>query len=65
VVRWLGWYFVAYGLCFCAGAIAGHDLVPRLLDLIGGAGTVLLGAASLAMVPRNLRRKASMALAGK
>jgi hypothetical protein len=60
-LRWLGWCFVAYGMCFCAEGIAGHGLI-RVADVLGGAGGVLAGVMYLVLVPGQLRRKARLAL---
>lgn len=60
--RWLGWCFVVYGICFCIGGIVGHGLIGRVAYFLGGASMALAGIMYLVLMPRQLRRKARLAL---
>jgi hypothetical protein len=60
--RWLGWCFVSYGICFCIAGIVGHGLIGRVAYFLGGASMALVGIMYLVLMPRQLRRKARLAL---
>ena len=63
VLRWLGCFLVAYGVCFLVGGIVGHGLIA-VAYVLGGASMALFGVMYLVLMPRQLRRKAHLALHG-
>lgn len=63
VLRWLGWFYLAYGGCFFVGGIVEHGFIG-VAYVLGGAGMALFGVMYLVLMPRQLRRKARQALHG-